>query len=107
MHDIVRAQMHGNHIRRIRLQPSLQLVLLRNLNGEKARVTLMVSIVLCIRAVSIMGRGAHKVDRREFRTLEFFPEFRAPANIVGDAVAKGHVADVSISGHCGGCNDQR
>jgi hypothetical protein len=99
--------MHGNHVCRIRLQPSLQLVLLRNLHGKKARVTLMVPIVLCIRAISIMGRGAHKVDGREFSALKFFPEFEAPTDIVGDAIAKGHVADVCISSHCGSCSGQR
>lgn len=86
--------MHGNYISRIRLQPSVQLIPVRNINGKEARVTLVIPVIFCVSAVVLVLAAADKVYRSPFRGLQLGPEFATPANYLRDTIAKGHVPDL-------------
>lgn len=93
LHDIISPQMHRNHIRGIRLQPPLQLLLLHDINGQEPRVALIVAVVLRVFAVVLGFARPDKVYSRPLGGLEFLPEFGAPADNLRDGVAEGHVAE--------------
>lgn len=101
LNDVVGAEVHGDDIRGVGLQPAVQLVLVRNVDGKEARVAFVVTVVLGVFAVVLGLSRAHEVHRGPLRTLQFFPEKRAPANDLGDGVTKGHVAERGILGRDG------
>jgi hypothetical protein len=98
--------MHSHHIRGVRLQPSLQLISVRDVDGQEAAVALVVTVVFGVAAVVFCFTGADEIDAGPFGGLQLLPEFGAPANDFGDAVAKGHVADGGVGGLGGGCGQE-
>ena len=91
--------MHGNHIGRVRLQPAVQLVLGRNVDGQEARVALVVAVVRRVFAVILGPPAADEVDARPFgRLQQLGPQLGAPAHDLGDGVAEGHVAQRAVLG---------
>jgi hypothetical protein len=104
LHDIIRPQMHAHHIRRIPPQPPLELSLIRDINRQEAGVALIIPIIFRVVAVILRLAGADEINGCKLGGLELLPEFRAPTDYLGDAVAEGHVADGCVGGLCGcGC----
>lgn len=99
LHDVVGAQVHGDHVGGIILQPAIQLVLVRDVDGQEPRVALVVAVVLAISAVVFGFAAADKVYGGPLGGLEFLPEERAPADDFGDGVAEGHVAQGGVLGY--------
>jgi len=104
LHNIIRTQMHRNHVRGICLQPPIQLPFIRNVDSEETRVAFVVAVVGRVRAVVFGFAAADKVygGGVEGRGLEALPELGAPADYLGYGVAEGHVADWGV-GDLGGC----
>lgn len=96
--------MHRNHIRGIRLQPPIQLPFIRDIDSKETRVAFVVAIVGRVAAVIFGFAAADKVHGGgvERGGLETLPEFGAPADYLGYAVAEGHVADCGVGGLGGG-----
>lgn len=95
LHDIIRPKMHRHDIRRVPRQPAIQLILVRNIDGQEPRVALVVAVVLCVAAVVFRLARPHKVDGLAGpfgHRLQLVPEHGAPADDFGDGVAEGHVA---------------
>lgn len=91
LHDIVGAKMHGDHIGRVPLEPSDQLLLVGDVDCQEAGMTLVVAVVLGVAAVVLCLSGADKVDGGPLGRLQLVPELGAPADDLGDGVAEGHV----------------
>lgn len=96
--------MHGNHIRRVRLQPAVQLLLVRDVDGQESAMALVVAIILGVFAAVFCFAGAYEIYGSPFRGLQPFPEFGTPADNFRDAVAKGHVANGGVCGLGTGCS---
>lgn len=93
LHDIIRAQVHADDVGRVLLQPPDELLLAGDVDGQEARVALVVAVVLGVAAVVLRLAGADKVDGRPLGGLELVPELGAPADDLGDGVAEGHVPE--------------
>jgi len=108
LHNIIRAQMHRNHIRRITFQPPIQLPFIRNIDSEETRVAFVVAVIGRVAAVVFGLAAADKVygGGVEGRGLEKMVEFGAPADYFGYGVAEGHVADWGVGG-LGGCRREQ
>jgi hypothetical protein len=68
LHDIIGSKMHRNNIRGVRLQPPIQLVLVRDIDGKKPAVAFIVAVVLCVSAV-VQFTVAHSVVWRRSQSL--------------------------------------
>ena len=60
--DIVGAEMHGDDIGRVLLQPAHELLLVRDVDGQEARVSLIVTVLLGVSAVVLRLARPDKVD---------------------------------------------
>ena len=61
-------------------------------------MALIVAVILCVSAVILGFAGADEVHGSPFGGLQFLPELGAPADDLGYAVPKGHVAESSVGG---------
>lgn len=104
LHNIVRAKMHRDDIRRVGPQPAIQLILVGNVDGQEARVALVVTVILVVATVVLGPARADEVDVGPFGRLKLVPELGAPAYNLGYRVAKGHVAERDVL--CSGRSDQ-
>jgi hypothetical protein len=110
--DIIGSKMHCNNIRGVRLQPPIELVLIRDIDSKKPAVAFIVAVVLGVSAVVLCFPAADPVHGRPFSGLETFPELGAPADDLGDAVAEGHEADGRVGrlggrGSCDGSEEEQ
>jgi hypothetical protein len=98
LYNIVGSQVHGHHVGRILVEPAVELVLVGNVDGQKARVAFIVAVVFGVAAVVLRLAGADKVNGFPLGGLQLFPEQGAPADDFGDGVPKGHEAEGGVLG---------
>lgn len=84
--------MHGDDVGRVGLQPADELLLVGDVDGQEPRVALVVAVVLGVLAVVLRLARADPVDAGPLGALQLLPQLGAPADDLGDGVAKGHVA---------------
>lgn len=74
LHDVVGSEMHGDYIGGVGLEPAIELVLVRDVDGQEARVAFVVAVILVVAAVVLGLAGADPVDARPLGGLEPLPK---------------------------------
>lgn len=96
--NVVGAQVHGDHIGRVFLEPADELFLVGDVDSQETGVALVVTVVLGVAAVVLCPSGTYEVDIGPLGRLQLVPELGAPAGDLGDGVTEGHEPEAGVVG---------